>query len=72
MRIILETMVDPTCDLYGLLLVLDMLEFPTRPHPSLNAHVSVLTSRVVLPLSVAFLARRVTCHLQDWRMVAGG
>ena len=71
-RIILEMMIDPTRDLFGLLLVLDALEFPTRPHPSLNPHVSVLTSWVVLPLSVAFLASWVTCHLQDWRMVAGG
>ena len=61
-RVILETMVDPTRDLYALLLVLDTLAFPTRPHPSFNPHVFVLTTRVVLPLSVAFLARWVTCH----------
>ena len=47
MSIILETMVSPTRDLFSLLLVLDTLEFPTRPHPSLNPHVSVLTSRVM-------------------------
>ena len=56
-RIILEAIVDPTRNLFGLLLVLDTLEFPTRLHPSLNPHVLVLISRVVLPLSVAFLAR---------------
>ena len=63
---------DHTGTLTDLLMVFDTLEFPSRPHPSLNWHVSVLAARVVLPLSVAFLARWVTCHLQDWHMIARG
>ena len=65
-------MVDHTRTLTDLLMVLDTLEFPARPRPSLNPHMPVLTAGVVLPLSVAFLARWVTCHLQAWRMIAGG
>ena len=57
-------------DLTGLLLVLDTLEYPTRPLPTLNPH--VLSRRTVLPLCVAFLARWVTCHLQAWHMTACG
>ena len=71
-RLILETMADHSRTLVDLLLVLDTLEWPTRPTPSLNPHVHVLTAKKVLPLSVAFLARWTTCHLQGWRMVAGG
>ena len=71
-RLILETMADHSRTLVDLLLVLDTLEWPTRPTPSLNPHVHILTAESVLPLSVAFLARWTTCHLQGWRMVAGG
>ena len=71
-RLILETMADHSRTLVDPLLVLDTLEWPTRPTPSLNPHVHVLAAKKVLPLSVAFLARWTTCHLQSWRMVAGG
>ena len=71
-RLVLETMVDTARDLTGLLLVLGTFEYPTRPHPSLNPHVSVLSRRAILPLSVAFLARWVRCHLQAWHRIAGG
>ena len=63
---------DQTRDLTDLLMVLDTIEYPTRPHPSLNPHVSVSNPRFILPLSVAFLTRWVTCHLQAWHMVSGG
>ena len=58
--LVLETMVDTKDDLSSLLLVLDPLEFSTRPHPSLNPHVFVLSRRPGLPLLVAFL-----CHVGD-------
>ena len=38
-RLVLETMTDAMRDLTGLL-VLDTLEYPSRPHPTLNPHVS--------------------------------
>ena len=62
-RLVLETMVDTTRDLTGLLLVLDTLEYPTRRHPALNPRVPLLSRHTILPLSVAFLARWVTSHL---------
>ena len=71
-RLILETMADHSRTLVDLLLVPDTLEWPARPTPSLNPHIHVLTAEKVLPLSVAFLARWTTCHLQGWRMVTGG
>ena len=71
-RLILEMMVDQTRDLTDLLMVLDTIEYPTRPHPSLNPHVSLSNPRIVPPLSVAFLAHWVTRHLQAWLMVSGG
>ena len=71
-RLIPETTVDRMCDLTSLLMVFDTIEFSTRPHPSLNPHVSVSNPRIVLPLSVALLARWVPCHLQAWQMVSGG
>ena len=71
-RLILQTMVDPTRTLTDLLLVLDTLEYPTRPHVTINRHVSVQHTCSVRPLLVAFLACRTTCHLQSWRMVVRG
>ena len=64
-------MADGSPSLTDLLMVLDTLEWPTRPNSTLNPHVAELRTHV-LPLSVAFLARWTTCHLQHWRMVAGG
>ena len=63
-------MADPTPSLTDLLMVLDTLEWPTRPSPALNPHVSKHCPQGLLPLSVAFLARWTTCHLQSWRMLA--
>ena len=71
-KIIVEEMVNPTQPLADLLMILDKLEWPTRPHPALNPHIEVLHPRAVLPLSVAFLARWIVCHLQSWRMIRGG
>ena len=68
-KIVLEEM-NPARPLADLLMVPDTLEWPTRPHPALNPH--VLHPRAVLPLSVAFLVRWTACHLQSWRMNAGG
>ena len=70
-RVVLEAMADGSPSLTDLLMVLDTLEWPTRPSSTLNPHVSELRAHV-LPLSVAFLARWTTCHLQHWRMLAGG
>ena len=70
-RVVLEAMADGSPSLTDLLMVLDTLEWPTRPSSTLNPHVAELRTHV-LPLSVAFLARWTTCHLQHWRMVAGG
>ena len=70
-RVVLEAMVDGSPSLTDLLMVLDTLEWPTRPSSTLNPHVSELCAHV-LPLSVVFLARWNTCHLQHWRMQAGG
>ena len=70
MCLILETMVNTSLDLTGLLLVLDTLEYPTRPHPALNPHVSVMSHRTILTLSMAFLGRWVTYHLQA--LITGG
>ena len=70
-RVVLEAMADGSPSLTDLLMVLDTLEWPTRPSSTLNPHVSELCAHV-LPLSVAFLARWTTCHLQHWRMLAGG
>ena len=67
---VLEAMADGSPSLTDLLMVLDTLEWPTRPSSTLNPHVAELRTHV-LPLSVAFLARWTTCHLQHWRMVAG-
>ena len=70
-RVVLEAMADGSPLLTDLLMVLDTLEWPTRPSSTLNPHLSDLCAHV-LPLSVAFLARWTTCHLQHWRMLAGG
>ena len=70
-RVVLEAMAGGSPSLTDLLMVLDTLEWPTRPSSTLNPHVSELYAHV-LPLSVAFLARWTTCHLQHWRMLAGG
>ena len=71
-RVVREAMADTTPSLTDLLMVLDTLEWPTRPGSALNPHVSEHCPHVVLPLSVAFLARWTTCHLQRWRMLVGG
>ena len=71
-RVVLEAMADATPSLTDLLMVLDTLEWPTRPSLTLNPHVSEHRTHVVLPLLVAFLARWTMCHLQHWRMLAGG
>ena len=58
--------------LANLLMILDTLEWPTRPHPTLNSHVEITRPQSVLPLSVALFAQWMVCHLQIWRMLAGG
>ena len=58
-RVVLEAMADSSPSLTDLLMVLDTLEWPTRPSSTLNPHVSELCAHV-LPLSVAFLARWTT------------
>ena len=71
-RAVLESMTDPSPSLTDLLMVLDKLEWPTRPSSDLSPHVSVQCPQVVLPLSVVFLTRWTTCHVQSWRMLARG
>ena len=49
-NVVLETMAGPARPLTDLLMVLDTLEWPTRPHPALNPHVAVQHLQTVLPL----------------------
>ena len=52
-QVVLEAMADATPSLTDLLMVLDTLEWPTRPSPSLNPHVSDKTRQ--LPTSYKFI-----------------